>query len=99
RYTSLASFPTRRSSDLYVVLVDHHARAGKTQTGAQADGVADSIHEVVVHDAQLAVVVEDPNGGAPDECVVGDRVVVNGRHVGVRSEEHTSELQSRGHLV
>src|SRR5439155_8185897 len=82
----------RGAHDAYIVLVDHHARA-RTTAGdekAQADRVADSIHEVVVHDAQLAVVVEDANRGASDECVVPDRVVVDGRHVGVKENEGTA---------
>src|SRR5439155_2416570 len=36
-----------------------------------------------------------PHSGLGDEA----RDVLRGRHVEGRSEEHTSELQSRGHLV
>src|SRR2546429_7314522 len=33
------------------------------------------------------------------ECAIEARAALRGGHVGMRSEEHTSELQSRLHLV
>src|SRR5690625_6112333 len=38
-------------------------------------------------------------GGLADQHVLGDGVELAAQGDGLRSEEHTSELQSRGHLV
>src|SRR5438046_5599950 len=72
-----------------VVLVDHHARARTSDESqkAQADGAAGSGREVIVHDAEVAVVVEETDGGASDKGTVGYAVVVNGRHVGVEEND------------
>src|SRR5207253_10744940 len=92
---ALHSFPTRRSSDL--------AEAG---AALAPDGI-DLIHE---HDAGrvlLGLIEEVPNAAGAnanehlDKLRPRDREEGHSRFAGhgLRSEEHTSELQSRGHLV
>src|SRR5207253_11028957 len=80
----LPSFPTRRSSDLPGV---EDARPRMVRVRREAPG-----HPLV--------------GGAAHDVRVGalekvDRLVIRARATRLvqRSEEHTSELQSRGHLV
>src|SRR5699024_12725595 len=70
------SFPTRRSSDLYIV----HELADAAR---------------VVHDVLLLLALA-PVLGADAQAGVQKRLLP---HAGVRSEEHTSELQSRFDLV
>src|SRR5207253_6809694 len=89
------SFPTRRSSDL-----PHAARAvgrvQRRQEGGLSDPVAGMrllIVEDVVADAEL-IVHELERAGLEFQWKRVDTVSAF-----VRSEEHTSELQSRGHLV
>src|SRR5207253_11246051 len=48
-------------------------------------------------DVELAVAVEVARGDRVYRC--GRGVADRGEEAGQRSEEHTSELQSRGHLV
>src|SRR5207253_7253455 len=95
----LSSVPTRRSSDLADVDVVADLVERRYRADPAADAVAsDDDHEaggLVRAQAQLHAV--DPIV----DHVVAQRVhpdVVAGAEVG-RSEEHTSELQSRGHLV
>src|SRR5207253_8223767 len=73
----LHSFPTRRSSDLHVALVESAEHAGQPAT----------LDRRPVAEHRLA----DP--------VPGEQSGRDARVTSRRSEEHTSELQSRGHLV
>src|SRR5207253_3753046 len=89
----LHSFPTRRSSDL-TALIRIAIDIGGTFTDVVAEREA----------RQWAVkVLTTP--GAPEQAVLeGVRAILEAAgsraaDVAVRSEEHTSELQSRGHLV
>src|SRR5207253_7807148 len=82
------SFPTRRSSDLALVRApaDLYGPADAGQSGGA----------VQVYDAQ----VDRDAGGhrhSRHPGRLGHRKLV--RLLRIRSEEHTSELQSRGHLV
>src|SRR5439155_24903531 len=94
RFTPLS--PTRRSSDLDVALGVRSNRMRRVQLVRSGTAFAcilrnESAVLVVFHDAGVDVAVGDED--------VSLRVP---RHVGrarKRSEEHTSELQSRGHLV
>src|SRR5690625_7578798 len=97
------SIPTRRSSDLVVVLDDPREDGPSSGPGA-----ADSDH--ADEDAHPTTVVEYPLPPAPPlAAMLGKgvlhpetaRAVIGEAAMGleVRSEEHTSELQSRGHIV
>src|SRR5439155_9024682 len=81
----LPSFPTRRSSDLY-----HEERA--PAPAASAGGLAP--RAVVEYAREVGA------GCARHRDQPEQRAGRGGLHDGARrSEEHTSELQSRGHLV
>src|SRR5439155_20941864 len=94
----LPSFPTRRSSDLHMLY-------GKPVVGV--DIAACSLR---FHDAQGRLIERFPRaGGYSTVCIPPPiatlaelaewfRVKPGGTN-SARSEEHTSELQSRGHLV
>src|SRR5439155_27289158 len=85
------SFPTRRSSDLELdgalrrVIREHSGTAieGKL-LGDGVLAVFTSARQAI--EAALACARSGGDAGLP-------------LHLGLRSEEHTSELQSRGHLV
>src|SRR5207253_9399066 len=85
----LHSFPTRRSSDLEVVSVAPDVlqqvavRVGDTVGPAGRPGLVKDVGEIARRDRHARVGVVQP----------GVQLVQ------IRSEEHTSELQSRGHLV
>src|SRR5207253_10909955 len=85
----LHSFPTRRSSDLGVV-------------PGREDTPAFEIPEEVEQCIRRRLGLVDPPSVSAGFCETRERVDQSGviscvREV--RSEEHTSELQSRGHLV
>src|SRR5207253_9577423 len=90
-HRDLHSFPTRRSSDL--IVGDYTARIGDP-SGASAERPIippEEIDRMAERFFESAYTILDP-----------DRTEVrfNGEWLSkVRSEEHTSELQSRGHLV
>src|SRR5439155_26901381 len=84
------SFPTRRSSDLRVSLRDRLAQ--------QPSGYDFTIGRILAIYAGLMVTLLL---AALDQTIVATalpRIVERGEQER-RSEEHTSELQSRGHLV
>src|SRR5207253_9288205 len=89
------SFPTRRSSDLRL----HDPNEPMGILGAYVDGRLCGIAHYLFHRSCWTI---------GDYCYLQDLFVAeNARNLGlgraliaaVRSEEHTSELQSRGHLV
>src|SRR5207253_11369200 len=83
----LHSFPTRRSSDLaddLHLLLELHAEVHRVQVERDLAGLHPGQVEQLLRQAQH-----------PLRLLVEDR----GRAQLLRSEEHTSELQSRGHLV
>src|SRR5439155_22386963 len=93
---ALHSFPTRRSSDLRFTqspALDPEVgerRDAQRRPGEEVDRVAGEIE-------QRAALGAERFGGEAREIVLEEET----RNVGpaMRSEEHTSELQSRGHLV
>src|SRR5207244_13603651 len=99
-YTSLLllhSFPTRRSSDLAalsnVPFDSLNFRHDRFQSAAE-------IHRVTAlsiwHEPCLYACASDQGAsGADRRCLIAGA----GRSRGLRSEEHTSELQSPDHLV
>src|SRR5690606_40753738 len=94
----LHSFPTRRSSDLQFVLIVGTASSGITAPLRQK--VASRIIGPARSTARAKATVLEAT-----YRVKATRVIVlierqgRGRAVGIRSEEHTSELQSRENLV
>src|SRR5207253_8228976 len=93
----LHSFPTRRSSDLVgMKRAEEMILSGRVYT-------AEEMHAAGVVD----VLVEDGTGEAAVQDYIrrnerrrnGLQAVFSCRQHFHRSEEHTSELQSRGHLV
>src|SRR5690606_42070789 len=82
----LHSFPTRRSSDLPPVVLELVDAAGA------GEGVEDGAFGDVV-------VLEDRSELVEQGLAVPGRVADATTEVGLRSEEHTSELQSRENLV
>src|SRR5207247_8552111 len=88
---ALPSFPTRRSSDLTARFALSRSRLEVPRSLVQPD--------LLVEDLELGLVdvVLHPRLGDLKEGRAGDHVPVE--PVGRRSEEHTSELQSRVDLV
>src|SRR5439155_19053321 len=92
----LPSFPTRRSSDLDVMLILDEIQTGLGRTGKLLAEEHDEI------EADVTLLGKALSGGFyPVSAVLSNNAVLGtlkpGQHG--RSEEHTSELQSRGHLV
>src|SRR5439155_19976064 len=85
----LHSFPTRRSSDLLEMtdLPVPRAEPGEVLVRVAACGICGS--DVHGYDGS--------SGRRIPPIVMGHEAA--GRNAAIRSEEHTSELQSRGHLV
>src|SRR5690625_1359751 len=91
------------------------APLGHREVGAEVEGIPRGVHVPgVIHRPRVAAVPGDTDGGDDCICPVRDtgegrgigdvpaaRETGRKMHSGapVRSEEHTSELQSRGHLV
>src|SRR5205814_9297912 len=93
RSTDLSSFPTRRSSDL--------ATVSAQVTDANGNSSALATQSVTVAETLPAVTITTPIAGDNilnrSEAAAG--VSLTGTVTGIRSEEHTSELQSLRHLV
>src|SRR5687768_10739736 len=96
-HRALHSFPTRRSSDLVAVGVAFQQKEWESGEGLSQRGVV----ELAVDEALIAL--EEFEAADEVVVVVGGFVVglgeVGAREDDDRSEEHTSELQSRLHLV
>src|SRR5699024_12184916 len=94
--SSLSSFPTRRSSDLYVDAMDTHGEDGLGESYLPEvsgvpihDNASEFINQTLADNPNLTIIALGPltnialaHQAQPD-----------------RSEEHTSELQSRFDLV
>src|SRR5207244_12145446 len=95
---SRPSVPTRRSSDLfpaeapYAVTMAHRIRFAMTMNAREAMHLIELRSQPQGHDAYRAVALEMHRLIAED---AGHRAVA----AAMRSEEHTSELQSPDHLV
>src|SRR5207253_10072463 len=93
------SFPTRRSSDLNAV--DHRIRNGISDTHPAAAGGRAGMLPKTAGGRRVCI------SGVVELDLVDERAlqlrapdaVARREDAGRRSEEHTSELQSRGHLV
>src|SRR5207253_10687791 len=95
----LHSFPTRRSSDLFNSSFSMTVKEGNIRTQKELGG--GSLYDIGVYCINAArhlfraepkeVMALSVNSGTPRLAEVDESVG--------RSEEHTSELQSRGHLV
>src|SRR5207253_9950796 len=90
-HPALHSFPTRRSSDLRA---PYRQRGGRKLTSrTEAAGIARfSSRRACIHSPKRC---QSETRRQPTPRGPASRASV----AGVRSEEHTSELQSRGHLV
>src|SRR5207253_9156167 len=93
----LHSFPTRRSSDLVSRSVD------ATKFHLQREGYVEAMTSPQVVDAirsgangRIAVCLVEWSGASSQKLVIDWTLISDANS---RSEEHTSELQSRGHLV
>src|SRR5207253_5771400 len=86
------SFPTRRSSDL--ASQRPYRNAGRREVRLEPAQVILLGNARAENDKAVSATVGD--GEIADQPAV---VVEHGRQAEPRSEEHTSELQSRGHLV
>src|SRR5690606_41977114 len=93
------SFPTRRSSDLERILVQRVA-----QVTCEIGGVLAGIEDGEAHFPAVAATVAVPKVARELRAGVGRRpeqaagAGKRNQHAHVRSEEHTSELQSRENL-
>src|SRR5207253_8052333 len=95
----LPSFPTRRSSDLQnsVVIGTPLIRDREARGALRNRAVANHLHGT---DANPLVTKTGANARIDhriDVAVVNEAVGAIEQVAGIRSEEHTSELQSRGH--
>src|SRR5439155_7408373 len=96
---ALHSFPTRRSSDLEDVL-----RAGRAAARERRawDGVLDHLPDLGLRVEPNHIEVARGGLARYDDGLSAVLLRAAARRAGLvlgRSEEHTSELQSRGHLV
>src|SRR5439155_8104342 len=92
-HPDLHSFPTRRSSDLNGILSprsDRWNRGAGPGTQLQVDEDAAVLEDLVPHAVQFLLQQRAAPIQLPDPFA---------NPFAARSEEHTSELQSRGHLV
>src|SRR5207253_8042062 len=98
RPRALHSFPTRRSSDLRVPAcgaVRAVRGAGGLRRDERRQGAPGPVHGAGAIDAGVS-------GSGPADEVAGTTrgmLIAIPEDEWTRSEEHTSELQSRGHLV
>src|SRR5207253_7860987 len=90
--SALPSFPTRRSSDLIEIVVARHV-AGNILSGSRPVFFLVALLSPLVEPVRTGP-VKDAVGGV--FCPVKFCLLAGILH---RSEEHTSELLSRGHLV
>src|SRR5207253_6737296 len=96
---ALNSFPTRRSSDLSAELVLEHRRRPSLETiRDDRPGRLESEDELACHTWVGRVVFPALAARIVERRAFGTRLFEDVAEP-VRSEEHTSELQSRGHLV
>src|SRR5690606_40106748 len=90
-HLSLHSFPTRRSSDL-----DGHASPANVDSEVL---IRNKLERRFRRRAHVLVEVDRPRCLSDEQVEIAIVVDVDESRSGVRSEEHTSELQSRENLV
>src|SRR5207253_9922177 len=90
------SFPTRRSSDLQKVSLCDNYVMRSTRSVVAAENDPGLGH---YSDPPLLVLASLASGPKHGHAIIEDIASICGTRLGPRSEEHTSELQSRGHLV
>src|SRR5207253_9240809 len=95
----LASFPTRRSSDLYVARL----RLSRDVPANEIDQIISEVLDVTGLSDRRDVLVSQLSGGQRKRVSIAVELITKPSVIFLdeptRSEEHTSELQSRGHLV
>src|SRR5207253_10647356 len=95
---ALHSFPTRRSSDLFEVRGDRDM-ARRVAEGTRLFRLAagfGGVESLIAHPLTMTHASQVGLWIAPSERLLRLSVGIEAE---ARSEEHTSELQSRGHLV
>src|SRR5207253_10631323 len=99
RTTKPTRFPTRRSSDLNKAASTEATILLTGETGTGKEALAEAVHRRSRRAERPFVVVDC--GSIPHELIASELFGhAKGAFTGAtRSEEHTSELQSRGHLV
>src|SRR5690606_42064483 len=92
----LHSFPTRRSSDLYASILE-----GVTDNIVLLDSDVTALEALSKgkHDAVVTDFITGKEGIASGMEIVGKQFIEPSEQAIARSEEHTSELQSRENLV
>src|SRR5690606_41832140 len=97
-HRDLHSFPTRRSSDLGVPVrvATRNPVPGRSGT-IRFDWADPDTHPAALHGMDQVFLVPPINSVDPAPLV--DPFLDEAQRLGVRSEEHTSELQSRENLV
>src|SRR5205823_14058783 len=94
RRRDLPSFPTRRSSDLLML-----AKFGTPEQRSRW------LPDLATGKRRSGIALTEPQAGSDLQGITttarreGDHFVVNGAKTWIRSEEHTSELQSLAYLV
>src|SRR5207244_10264533 len=95
---ALHSFPTRRSSDLTVEVQGRSAwvNAADRRLQLRCAVAPPDLHDARHGDWVIARITRHAGSATPAQAVIGKRLDPDRP---VRSEEHTSELQSPDHLV
>src|SRR5690606_40317325 len=92
----LRSFPTRRSSDLHVNMLS----GGLLQKTDASKATPDAVFDLIAASTPMGHVVSPEEFAAAILMFLSPYArAVTGQNLIVRSEEHTSELQSRENLV
>src|SRR5207253_11524111 len=94
---ALHSFPTRRSSDLFLAAACHDS-AAEARLRAQLTIWRDN-DAILQSLAQRSFLVKEVAATSQDLSALAAAGLAALDAIAKRSEEHTSELQSRGHLV
>src|SRR5690625_6452051 len=97
------SYPIRSGSGIYSIprssSTYHRGRPSISPTPSRSREISKMPDDPDIHRGRSPV--EDVRSHSPTQSSAGDQAIMNSRTYTSRSrsEEHTSELQSRGHLV
>src|SRR5205823_13594433 len=95
---ALHSFPTRRSSDLGKIR--NALEVSRGSVALVEDENAPALHAGIdLRRLTLDINVAIDRNALRDRCWINDRAILRHDELGLRSEEHTSELQSLAYLV